>query len=148
MIVNFYINISIFKMSYFLFNPCIYFRFQFILSWLIVHGNTPEIIPNGSKVMCIKLKRLSIRVIDSINFLQIALGKLSAWFEFKELKKSYFPHLFNTRDNQNYEGRLPAIQFHSPGNMTAAARQAFLEWHKQHEDDEFIFQKEILEYCW
>ena len=31
-----------------------------------------------------------------------------------ELKKGYFPHLFNTPEKQNYVGRIPAKDYYMP----------------------------------
>lgn len=126
-----------------------YYRFdgQFILSWLINQGNLPEIIPSGSKIMAIKLKCLDIRIIDSLNFLPMALAKLPNCFGIKELKKGYFPHLFNKPENQAYVGPQPSAHFYSPETMSDAGRKSFLDWYEQHKDDTFCFQKEILAYC-
>lgn len=126
-----------------------FFRFdgQFLLGWLLEQGLTPEIIPCGSKVMSIRHKTLSIRVIDSFNFLSMALARMPSCFGFSELRKGYFPHLFNTRENQEYAGPLPEVSYYSPDSMSNTARSTFLEWHRQHEKDRFIFQEEILAYC-
>lgn len=118
------------------------FRFdgQFILPWLIAQGNSPEIIRNGSKVMTIILSSLSIKITDSFNFLPMALSRLPACFGFKELKKGYFPHWFNTSLNQNYVRNLPD----APSSMSAFAHEA-LKRYEEHKNDVFDFQYEMLE---
>ncbi|XP_054711127.1 uncharacterized protein LOC129220719 [Uloborus diversus] len=120
---------------------------QFILSWLLEQGTAPSVIPNGSKLMAITHPSLGIRIIDSFNFLPMALSKLPSCFGIEEQKKGYFPHFFNTRENQNYVGPLPETKYYSPDSMSTAARDSFLKWHKEHETDEFNFQKEMLAYC-
>jgi hypothetical protein len=40
-------------------------------------------------------------MIDSINFLPSALSELPKMFGLEELKKGYFPHLFNRKENQS-----------------------------------------------
>ncbi|GFW35963.1 uncharacterized protein TNCV_1927921 [Trichonephila clavipes] len=45
---------------------------QFILRWMLEQGQCPRVIPNGSKIMCITLSALSIRIIDSFNFFSYA----------------------------------------------------------------------------
>lgn len=117
------------------------------MEWLLKQGTTPEVIPNGSMLMAITHKGLGVRVIDSLNFLPMALSKLPGCFGLSELKKGYFPHLFNTRENQQYEGPLPEPRFYSPETMSPSARQAFMAWHEEHKQDVFSFQAEMLAYC-
>lgn len=95
----------------------------------------------------IKHKKLNIKIIDSLNFLPMALSKLPACFGLNELKKGYFPHLFNTKENQSYVGPLPELKFFSPDTMSTSARITFLKWYEEHSTDEFDFQQEILSYC-
>ncbi|XP_035207967.1 uncharacterized protein LOC118182685 [Stegodyphus dumicola] len=66
---------------------------QFVMAWLLEQGTAPEVIPNGSMIMSVRHPS-HIRVIDSLNFLPMALAKLPGCFGLSELKKGYFPHLF------------------------------------------------------
>ncbi|KFM64530.1 hypothetical protein X975_14604, partial [Stegodyphus mimosarum] len=66
-----------------------------MMAWLLEQGTAPEVIPNGSMIMSVRHPSLNIRVIDSLNFLPMALAKLPGCFGLSELKKGYFPHLFN-----------------------------------------------------
>lgn len=136
-------NFRVFSIFFF------FFRFdgQFLLAWLLNQGVAPEIIPCGSKIMSIVHKTLRIRVIDSFNFLPMPLSRMPSCFGFTELKKGYFPHFFNTRENQEYVGPLPEVTYYSPDSMSTKARTSFLNWHKEHQKDDFIFQEEILAYC-
>ena len=77
----------------------------------------------------------------------MALSKLPKAFGIRELKKGFFPHLFNLKEYQNYIGPIPPAEFYSPEMMSPADRMEFLKWHKEHENDTFDFQKEIKEYC-
>lgn len=117
------------------------------MEWLLKQGTTPEVVPNGSMLMSILHKSLDIRVIDSLNFLPMPLSKLPSCFGLTELKKGYFPHLFNTRENQLYVGPLPDSKYYSPDSMSEPARQAFMLWHEEHKESVFDFQKEMLSYC-
>ncbi len=58
-----------------------------------------QIMLNGSKIMCIKNK--DVKIIDSLNFILLRLGKFPDTFQIPELQKGYFPHLFNIVENQN-----------------------------------------------
>lgn len=50
----------------------------------------------------------NLKLIVSLNFLPISLSKLSRAFDVP-LSKGYFPHFFNTKNDQNYTGQLPPI---------------------------------------
>ena len=63
--------------------------------------------------------QLNIKVIDSFNHLPMALSKLSGGFSLTEIKKGYFPHLFNTVENQTYVGPYPDKKYYSPEFMTS-----------------------------
>ena len=80
-------------------------------SWLTIPGHTihilstttssttliiPEIIFKGLKIMYCKINnQLNIRMLDSLNFLPMALSQLPKSFGLEELKKGYFTHLYN-----------------------------------------------------
>ena len=117
------------------------------MGWLLDQGVAPDVIPNGSMIMSLHHKTLGIRIIDSLNFLPMPLSNLPSCFGQSELKKGYFPHLFNTRENQDYVGPLPDVRFYSPDTMTPKARKVFLEWHEEHANDTFHFQEEMEAYC-
>ncbi|KFM83192.1 hypothetical protein X975_12725, partial [Stegodyphus mimosarum] len=117
------------------------------MAWLLEQGTAPGVIPNGSMIMSVRHPSLNIRVIDSLNFLPMALPKLPGCFGLTKLKKGYFPHLFNSRENQSYVGPLPETQYYSPDSMSTSARQTFLAWHEAHKGDVFNFQAEMLAYC-
>ncbi|GBN09370.1 hypothetical protein AVEN_156329-1 [Araneus ventricosus] len=84
---------------------------QFIVGWMLEQGTSPSVIPIGSKLMSILHPSLGITIIDSMSFLPMCLSKLPNCFGLSELKKGYFPHLFNVRENQNYVGPLPSSNF-------------------------------------
>lgn len=87
-------------------------------------------------------------MIDSINFLPMALAKLPKMFELKELRKGHFPHLFNKKENQNtiLDG-LPDLQYYNPDAMKPDDRKKFLIWYNEHKGYRFDFRQELLEYC-
>ena len=70
-------------------------------------------------------------------------------FGLTELKKGYFPHLFNTPANQDYVGPIPDKEFYMPESMSVSSHKDFEKWHDKEsaEDAVFDFQKELLEYC-
>ena len=73
---------------------------------------------------------MGIKVIDSINFIPMSLSKMPKTFRLNELKKGYFPHFFNTPDNQNYIGDYPTANFYGTDFMSVEENVKFLEWHE------------------
>ena len=81
---------------------------HFVLKWLIDQGIKPYCIYNGAKIMFMEISKLSIRFIDSLNFLQMLLKSFPKTFGMSELKKGYFPHYFNKECNKDYVGTIPS----------------------------------------
>ena len=91
---------------------------------------------------------LNIRFLDSLNFLPMPLAQLPKSFGLEELKKGFFPHFFNTPENQEVVLlHLPDIKYYDPDSMSKDRRNEFLDWYKIHQNDQFDFQKEMQEYC-
>lgn len=68
-----------------------------LLSYIISQSVKPQVILNGSKILSIVHPKFNVRVIDSFSFIPMALSKMPKTFGLDELKKGYFPHLFNTK---------------------------------------------------
>ena len=64
-----------------------------------------------------------MKVIDSLNLLPMKLSKLPEAFGLEELKKGWFPHHFNTRENQNYVGPYPEAKYYGQGFMGEKERE-------------------------
>ena len=62
----------------------------------------PKLILNGAKIMSMELEEAEIKFRDSLNFLPMPLKALPKTFGLTELKKGYFPHFFNRKENQTY----------------------------------------------
>ena len=121
----------------------------FLLEYLIDQSMRPtKIIYSGSKIMYMTIELdLHIKVIDSLNFLPMKLSALPYAFGLEELKKGWFPHYFNTRENQNYVGPYPDAQYYGHDFMSEKERAELLEWLSERKNDVFDFRKEMLEYC-
>ena len=122
---------------------------HFILKWLIDQGIKPYCIYNGAKIMFMEIPKLSIRFIDSLNFLQMPLKSFPKTFGMNELKKGYFPHYFNKKCNKNYVGHMPSKKHYGYNQMKPEDRSKLLKWYNDHVSENYIFdfKKEILEYC-
>ena len=75
------------------------------------------------------------------------LSALPKAFGLDELKKGWFPHQFNTRENQNYVGPYPDATFYGHGFMGEKGRNELLEWLSEGKYEVFDLRKEMLEYC-
>ena len=90
-----------------------------------------------------------LKFIDSLCFLPMPLASFPATFNLKELKKGFFPHLFNTLENQQYVGRIPDLEFYDADSMMSAKKQELLHWHNEQvaRNVEFNFKQELIAYC-
>ena len=122
---------------------------HFILKWLIDQGIKPYCIYNGAKIMFMEIPKLSIRFIDSLNFLQMPLKSFPKTFGMSELKKGYFPHYFNKECNKDYVGTMPSKKHYGYNQMKPDERSKFLKWYEERVSENYVFdcKKEILEYC-
>ena len=119
---------------------------HFVLKWLIDQGIEPCCTYNRAKIMFMEIPKLSIRFIDSLNFLQMPLKSFPKTFGMNELKKGYFPHYFNKECNKNYVGRLPSKKHYGYNQMKPDERTKFLKWYDDRMSENYIFdfQKEII----
>ena len=101
----------------------------------------------GAKVLSFKSGPL--KFIDSLSFLPMPLASFPSTFNLTELKKGFFPHLFNTPDNQQYVGRIPDLEFYDPDGMMAKKKEELTRWHTDQvrRNMSFHFQQEMIDYC-
>ena len=86
---------------------------------------------------------------DSLCFLPMPLASFPSTFNLTELKKGFFPHLFNTPDYQQYVGRIPDLEFYDPDGMMAKKKEELTRWHTDQvrRNIPFHFQQEMIDYC-
>ena len=108
-----------------------------------------EVILRGAKILSMTVPMFNIKFIDSLNFIPMGLAKFPKTFGMTELCKGYFPHLFNKEENQDYVGPIPPQSDYAPNTMKPETRRAFLAWHKEQRDNEYVFdfKEEIIKYC-
>jgi hypothetical protein len=124
------------------------YDFQFVAEWLIAHNVKPDIIYNGQKILQLEIKKdYNIRFIDSISFTLMPLRNFPKTFGLTELAKGYFPHKFNTDQNQNYIGSYPDKEFYDYSQMTKKTREDFDIWYEKVEEQKFNFKEEMYKYC-
>ena len=96
----------------------------FINEWINENINNNDCIPDfiriGSKILRIKFR--NVKIICSLSFLPMPLDKFSSTFDLVEMMKGFFPHLFNSRANQNYVGKYAPKEDYQPKFMTLKKR--------------------------
>lgn len=126
------------------------YDYKFIIRWIF--DNTeykPFTIFAGAKIMCMSVKELSIRFIDSLSFLTMPLKAFPKTFGLKELKKGFFPHWFNTKENWSYEGPMPDKEEFRYNSFKEKDRKEFLEWYEGKIKENYVWNqmREMKEYC-
>ena len=101
----------------------------------------------GAKVL--SFRSGAVKFIDSLCFLPMPLASFPSTFNLTELKKGFFPHLFNTPDHQQYVGRIPDLEFYDPEGMMAKKKDELTRWHADQvpRNVPFDFRQEMIEYC-
>jgi hypothetical protein len=62
-------------------------------------------------------------------------------------KKGYYPHIFNTASNLNYEGPYPEPLLNGADSTSVDERAQFLEWYEVQRGNLFRNKDELLAYC-
>ena len=122
---------------------------HFIMQYCVANTIMPKTIYNGTKLMKLEIGHMNIKIIDSHNFVPAPLSTFPKTFGLTELKKGYFPHLFNTPENENYVGPIPDKKYYCYDTMREDERKKFIEWHHKKVEEGYIFDmnKELVEYC-
>ena len=124
------------------------YDFQFVAEWLIHKGVKPNIISTGQKIMMLEVKSdYNIRFIDSISFTMQPLKTFPKTFGLKELAKGYFPHKFNTDENQNYIGEYPSKEMYGYDELVEKDKKEFDDWYETVKNTQFDFRQEMYKYC-
>ena len=98
---------------------------MFVLKYLYNnHHHVDEQITIGTKVLSLQNGDLIFK--DSLCFLPFPLAAFPATFGLTKQCKGFFPHLFNTVENQMYEGPVPATHYYDPDGMSAKKKAKFL----------------------
>ena len=120
---------------------------HFILSYLVENTEYPELLAKGGNILQMYIKACESKFIDSCCFLSMPLSKFSDIFNLPDVVKGTLTHCFNTPNNYGYVGLLRALHYYEPNGFKEPARSKLIKWHGEHSNDEFIFDREIHEYC-
>ncbi len=120
-----------------------------------LHRKNMYIVPikTGLKILSLDVNDFKCKFLDSHSFIPMPLTKFPSTFGLTELKKGYFPHFFNTVENQNYNGALPDMRFYGADTMTTSNRSKFMKWNADEQkyamnpDKTFNLKDELIAYC-
>ena len=128
------------------------YDYKFILKNAIEAGKYPDkYIRQGSNITYMTFKQFNLRFVDSLNFFQESLKKLSKSYDIDTVKGD-FPHHFNTPENQNYIGPIPEAEMFGDYNMVNTADNPYYDdfhkWYKNQQDiTNWSFKDEMKRYC-
>ena len=111
------------------------------------HREVTDQITVGTKTLSLRSDRLTFK--DSLCFLSFPLANFPTTFGINELCKGFFPHKFNTLENQDYEGPMPPRDTYDPDGMCAKKKAEFEQWYQEKVNDNyhFVLRREMEAYC-
>ena len=121
---------------------------MFIIQHLYeTHREVTNQVTIGVKILSLSSDLLTFK--DSLCFLPFPLASFPATFGLAELKKGFFPHLFNTAENQEYVGPMPPVESYDPEGMTPKKKREFQTWYDEHCERQYVFnlKEEMEDYC-
>ena len=76
------------------------------------------------------------------------LVHLPTAFGLKEMKKGYFPHVFNYLENKNYIRSIPDENFFSPDSMSVIEHNDSTQWYNAFKANNGIYnlKSELIKY--
>lgn len=118
---------------------------EYITTSLLSTDKKPEIILNGTKILTLSFS--GVRLIDSFSFLPFALEKFPKTFGLTELKKGFFPHLFNHPSVANYIGIMPDKKYFGSEYFNSQKKDEFDVWYNTKKGEIYDFKSEFEAYC-
>ena len=113
----------------------------FIVQRLVARHQKFDQTRTGGKLLQLTLWCDYLRFIDSLSFFPMALSECPKTFglDRNQFQKGYFPHLFNTQANANYEGPMPPKEDYAPESMSAYEKSSFETWYNAQVANNVIF---------
>lgn len=109
------------------------------------HREVTDQITVGTKILSLTSDRLTFK--DLLCFLPFP--NFPATLGINELCKAFFPHKFNTLENQDYEGPMPDATHYDPDGMSTKKKEEFERWYteKVTADYHFVLRREMEACC-
>ena len=122
---------------------------RMVFDYLFDHHTPPQnVLWQGSKIMSMQYGKIKFQ--DTLLHLPASLAQLPKMFGLDEyqFKKGFFPYRFNTEENQNYVGPIPAQDYFEPEQMPSKKRAEFLKWYSEWPVTQlYRFKQELVDYC-
>jgi len=123
-----------------------YFLLDYLINSKTPVDSFPSPLLKGSQLLCLNYNKL--KIIDSYQFIPLALSKFPSTFGFTDFQsKGFFPYSFNTFENRDYSGRIPPIEFYESEKMMTSVRDDFIKWYESQKNSHFDLNQELLKYC-
>jgi len=123
---------------------------RLIMDYLTEHYEKTKVnqLMTGTKILELKVGNTIFR--DSLKHLPGSLNSLAKAYGLN-ISKGFFPHLFNSTENYDYEGIIPPLEyFELPFTMTSQKDiDDFKQWHSTETSEKTIwnFKNELTKYC-
>jgi hypothetical protein len=120
---------------------------RIVFDYLLQRNTPPQgLMFRGSKILRMEYGKIVFK--DTLLHISASLEQLPKMFGLDEskFKKGFFPHKFNTPQNQDYVGTIPDQHYFAPDMMSAKKKNEFYSWYAQ-QTGTYDFHKELVEYC-
>lgn len=120
---------------------------HFIKQYMLNNRIASEDLVNGNGILYMSVPKLSMRFLDSVRFIPMALREFPKTFGLTDIAKGFFPYRFFTTERFNYVGPLPAIEYFDVDRYSPDVRHEILEWHQLHKEEEWNLMEVCRAYC-
>lgn len=118
-------------------------------------GSKPDnIIKNGNKIMY--MKYYNVKFMDSYNHINMSLKNIGINLLKGKITKGYFPYKFFTKNNKNYIGKIPDIEYFLDDDLDKSSNNIntnnlnhieLFNWYKENKNITYNIAKECIKYC-
>ena len=116
------------------------------LKWCISKSLRPNTyICQGSHITLMRFEKYNLTFKDSLNLFLSPLAALSKTYGIDTVK-GFFPHHFNTIENQNYIGNIPSEEQFGVKNMDPEIYKK-IPWYESVKNEAWNFKEEFVKYC-
>ena len=105
----------------------------------------PDMIATPTKLLQIKFRQ--VKIIDSLSFLAMALESFPKTFDIPEMKKGFYPHMFNTPDKADYVGFYPEKSYYGHEYFSIRKKEEFDKFYASNKHKIFNQKDELESYC-
>ena len=105
----------------------------------------PDMKATPTKLLQIKFRK--VKIIDSLSFLAMALESFPKTFDIPEMKKGFYPHMFNKPETADYVGSYPDKSYYGHEYFSIRKKEEFEKFYADTKDKIFNQKEELESYC-